>query len=173
MGMLALALPELAGAQAVGGAQISGFVRDSSSGSAGVDVTVTQTDTGISRSGHCTGGDSAFAFPNLPVGPYPLEGQPAGFQHLRAGRHRPAGQLERPVVNIGLQIGAIGEQLTVTANASMVETRSTSISRVIDSKRVVELPLSGRQATELIFLSGLRDLGASRRPQHQQGTSRR
>ena len=54
-----------------------------------------------------------------------------------------------------MQIGAVSEQLTVTANASMVETRSTGIGQVIDNQRVVELPLNGRQATELIFLSGL------------------
>ena len=54
-----------------------------------------------------------------------------------------------------MQIGAVSEQLTVTANASMVETHSTGIGQVIDNQRVVELPLNGRQATELIFLSGL------------------
>ena len=70
-----------------------------------------------------------------------------------------------------MQIGAVSEQLTVTANASMVETRSTGIGQVIDNQRVLELPLNGRQATELIFLSGLATVGARRRPQHQQELS--
>ena len=44
----------------------------------------------------------------------------------------------------------------MTANASMVETKNTGVGQVIDNQRVVELPLNGRQATELIFLlSGL------------------
>ncbi len=154
MGVLALAIPALAGAQAVGGAQITGFVRDSSGGTLpGVDVTVTQTDTGISRS-TVTGGDGAFAFPNLPVGPYQLKANLQGFStFVQDGIVLQVNS--NPVINIGLQIGAISEQLTVTANASMVETRSTGIGQVIDNKNVVELPLNGRQATELIFLSGL------------------
>ena len=154
MGVLALATPVAAGAQAVGGAQISGFVRDASGGALpGVDVTVTQTATGISRS-TVTGGDGAFAFPSLPVGPYQLKANLQGFStFVQDGIVLQVNS--NPVVNIGLQIGAVSEQLTVTANASMVETRSTGIGQVIDNQRVVELPLNGRQVTELIFLSGL------------------
>ena len=63
----------------MGGAQITGFVRDSSGGALpGVDVTVTQTDTGIARTAF-TGEDGAFAFPNLPVGPYQLKANLQGF----------------------------------------------------------------------------------------------
>ena len=154
MGVLALATPDVAGAQAVGGAQITGFVRDASGGALpGVDVTVTQTNTGIARS-TVTGGNGGFAFPNLPVGPYQLKANLQGFStFVQDGIILQVNS--NPVVNIGLQIGAISEQLTVTANASMVETRSTGIGQVIDNQRVVELPLNGRQATELIFLSGL------------------
>ena len=148
------AFPAVAWSQAVGGAQISGFVRDASSGALpGVDVTVTQTATGLSRS-TVSAGDGAFAFPNLPVGPYKLKATLQGFStYVQDGIILQVNS--NPVVNVGLQIGAISEQLTVTANASMVETRSTGIGQVIDNQRVVELPLNGRQATELIFLSGL------------------
>ena len=45
--------------------------------------------------------------------------------------------------------------MTVTANATLVETKNTGVGQVIDNQRVMELPLNGRQATELIFLSGL------------------
>jgi hypothetical protein len=149
-----LTIPVAARAQAVGGAQISGFVRDSSGATLpGVDVTVTQTDTGIGRS-TVTGGDGAFAFPNLPVGPYQLKANLQGFSgFVQDGIVLQVSS--NPVVNITLQIGALSEQLTVTANASMIETRSTGIGQVIDNQRVLEMPLNGRQATELIFLSGL------------------
>lgn len=151
---MTLAAPAAAWAQAVGGAQITGFVRDSSGGTLpGVDVTVTQTATGASRS-TVTSADGAFAFPNLPVGPYQLKASLQGFStFVQDGIVLQVNS--NPVVNVALQIGAISEQLTVTANASMVETRSTGIGQVIDNKNVVELPLNGRQATELIFLSGL------------------
>ena len=154
IGALMMAAPSAVSAQAVGGAQITGFVRDSSGGALpGVDVTVTQTDTGIARSA-VTGADGAFAFPNLPVGPYQLKANLQGFSaFVQDGIVLQVNS--NPVLNITMQIGAVSEQLTVTANASMVETRSTGIGQVIDNQRVVELPLNGRQATELIFLSGL------------------
>ena len=154
IGAVLVAAPAVARAQAVGGAQITGFVRDSSGGALpGVDVTVTQTDTGIARNA-ITGVEGAFAFPNLPVGPYQLKANLQGFSaFVQDGIILQVNS--NPVLNITMQIGAVSEQLTVTANASMVETRSTGIGQVIDNQRVLELPLNGRQATELIFLSGL------------------
>ena len=60
-----------------------------------------------------------------------------------------------PVVNVTLTVGNLGETVTVVGNAAMVETQSTGVGQVIDHQRVTELPLNGRQVTELIFLSGL------------------
>ena len=60
-----------------------------------------------------------------------------------------------PQINVTLAVGTVSEQVTVTANTTMVETHSTGIGQVVDNQRVVELPLNGRQATELIFLAGL------------------
>src|SRR5437762_4015444 len=51
--------------------------------------------------------------------------------------------------------GNVGEQITVTADSATVETRSTGVGQVIDHQQVTEIPLNGRQANELIFLSGL------------------
>src|SRR5204862_4056310 len=60
-----------------------------------------------------------------------------------------------PEINVTLAVGAISEQVTVAANSTLVETHTTGVGQVIDNQRVMELPLNGRQATELIFLSGL------------------
>ena len=60
-----------------------------------------------------------------------------------------------PEINVTLAVGNISEQITVTANSTLVETQNTGVGQVIDNQRVMELPLNGRQATELIFLSGL------------------
>src|SRR6185503_5790141 len=60
-----------------------------------------------------------------------------------------------PTIDVALAVGAISEQVTVTANSTLVETKNTGVGQVIDNQRVMELPLNGRQATELIFLSGL------------------
>jgi hypothetical protein len=140
--------------QAVAGAQIAGFVRDSSGGVLpGAEVTVTQTDTGLARTTF-TDTNGAYVFPSLPLGPYQLKVNLQGFtSYVQDGIVLQVNS--NPTINVALQIGSVSEQVTVLANASMIETRSTGIGQVIDNQRVVELPLNGRQATELIFLSGL------------------
>ena len=58
-------------------------------------------------------------------------------------------------INVTLAIGQVSEQVEVQANATLVETQSTGVGRVIDNQRVLELPLNGRQVTDLITLSGM------------------
>src|SRR5262245_17618944 len=143
-----------ASAQAIAGSQLSGVVRDSSNAAIpGAEVTVTKTDTGMTRTVF-TSTDGAYAFPNLPVGPYQLKVVLQGFNtYVRDGIVLQVGS--NPELNVTLTVGNLSEQITVTANASLVETRNTGVGQVIDNQRVMEMPLNGRQATELIFLSGL------------------
>jgi hypothetical protein len=143
-----------ASAQAIAGSQLSGAVHDSSGGAIpGAEVTATKTDTGMIRTAF-TGADGTYALPNLPVGPYQLKVVLQGFNsYVRDGIVLQVGS--NPEINVTLAVGAISEQVTVTANASLVETKNTGVGQVIDNQRVMELPLNGRQATELIFLSGL------------------
>src|SRR4030095_10380571 len=151
--LLCLVSPVLARAQAVAGSQLSGVVRDASSAPIpGAEVTVTKTDTGMVRTVF-TSVDGIYAFPNLPVGPYQLKGVLQGFNtYLRDGIVLQVGS--NPELNVTLSVGNIAEQITVTANTSLVETKNTGVGQVIDNQRVMELPLNGRQATEVIFLAG-------------------
>jgi hypothetical protein len=55
---------------------------------------------------------------------------------------------------VSLKVGAVTEQVVVEAAAAMVETHSTGIGQVVDEQRVVDLPLNGRNATDLIYLAG-------------------
>src|SRR5205085_6025496 len=57
-------------------------------------------------------------------------------------------------VNVVLQVGSVTENVKVTASANMVETRTNSVAQVIDERRIIELPLNGRQVTDLIVISG-------------------
>jgi len=152
--VLVLVATGAAWAQAVAGSQLSGVVRDSTGGTIpGAEVTVTKTDTGLTRTVF-TGADGSYTLPNLPVGPYELKVVLQGFNtFVRSGIILQVGS--NPEVNVTLSVGAISEQVTVTANTSLVETKNTGVGQVIDNQRVMELPLNGRQATELIFLSGL------------------
>ncbi|HKQ75918.1 MAG TPA: carboxypeptidase-like regulatory domain-containing protein, partial [Blastocatellia bacterium] len=147
-------LASLAWAQSTGSAQLSGTVLDESGGAiAGAEVTVTQTATGSSRT-VTTDADGAYTFPNLPVGPYQLQVKKQGFSaYVQSGIVLQVNI--NPTINVTLKVGAVTEQVQVTSDAALVETRSNGVGQVIDHQRVVELPLNGRVATELIFLSGL------------------
>ncbi len=134
-------------------AQVAGSVRDQSGAVLpGVEVTVTQTETGVTRSA-TTNEAGSYVLSNLPIGPYRLEAALAGFRtFVQTGITLVVNAA--PVINPVLQIGQVSEQVEVQANATLVETHSTGVGELIDSQRVVELPLNGRQATQLINLAG-------------------
>src|SRR5438093_2185577 len=134
-------------------AQVSGTVRDQSGAVLpGVEVKVTQTATGLERS-VLTNATGSYVLPNLPIGPYKLEGSLGGFRTFtQTGIVLQVNA--NPVLNIVLQVGQVAETVEVQADAGLVETRSTGVGQVIDNVRVMELPLNGRQVTELIILSG-------------------
>src|SRR5438132_10162162 len=134
-------------------AQISGTVKDSSGAVLpGVEVTATQTGTGISRT-TVTNETGSYVLPNLPLGPYRLQAVLPGFQtYVQTGIVLQVN--DNLVINGTLQVGQVSQQVEVQANATFVETRSTGIGQVIENARILELPLNGRQATDLITLSG-------------------
>ena len=145
-------------AQAVSTAQISGTVKDQSGAVLpGVEVTVTQTDTGLKRSVP-TDEAGSYVLTNLPVGPYRLEAALPGFRtYVQTGIVLQVNS--KPVINAVLGVGQVSETVEVQAAAAMVETQGTGIGTVVDNQRVLELPLNGRNATELIFLSGMATIG--------------
>ncbi|PYS34412.1 MAG: hypothetical protein DMG14_29545, partial [Acidobacteria bacterium] len=134
-------------------AQINGSVKDQTGAILpGVEVTATQTETGVTRSA-VTDETGTYLLPNLPIGPYRLQAMLPGFRtHVQSGIVLQVAA--NPAVNIVLEVGQVADQIEVQANAALVETRSTGIGQVIDNTRVLELPLNGRQAIELIVLSG-------------------
>src|SRR5688572_22551840 len=134
-------------------AQVSGAVRDQTGAVLpGVEVTATQTATGQARSA-LTGETGSYILPNLPIGPYRLEASLPGFRtFVQTGIVLQVGA--NPVVNAVLEVGQVSDQIEVQADAALVETRNTGIATLLDNQRVLELPLNGRQVTELVLLSG-------------------
>jgi hypothetical protein len=134
-------------------AQISGIVTDQSGAILpGVELTATQTETGLVRT-VVTNETGAYVLPNLPVGPYRLEAGLPGFRrYVRTGIVLQVGN--NTVINVLLEVGQVSETVEVQADTALVETRATGISQVIDNTRVLELPLNGRQVSELVLLSG-------------------
>ena len=156
-------------------AQIQGSIQDAS-GSAvpGAVVKATQTETGAVRAA-ISSTDGTYVLTNLAIGPYSLEVSKPGFStYVQTGIVL---QVEsRPTVEISLTVGNIREQVQVVSNAALVETQSTNVGIVIENRRIVELPLDGRQATNLIQLAGgaIPERGRPRRlPQHRQDRDRR
>jgi len=134
-------------------AQLSGTVRDDSGGVLpGVTVTVTQTDTGFTRT-VVTSEAGAYVLSNLPLGPYRLDISLQGFRtHVQTGIVLQVGSA--PVVNAVLGVGELAETVTVEAATPLVDVQSAGISEVVENERIVELPLQGRRVTDLIVLAG-------------------
>src|SRR5438046_456773 len=134
-------------------AQISGAVQDQSGAVLpGVEVTATQTETGVRRT-TVTNETGNYVLPNLPLGSYRLETALPGFRtFVQTGIVLQVNS--NPTLKIVLQVGQIAEQVEVQANAGLVETRSVSVGQVMETARIVELPLNGRNAQELVLLGG-------------------
>ena len=131
--------------------EIAGRVADGSGAVLpGVTVTATQTDTGFTRS-VVTDGNGAYVMPNLPTGPYRLEMMLQGFRtYSQTGIVLQVGAT--PSINAQLEVGSLAETVSVEAAAPLVDVRSAGVSDVVQN--VHELPLQGRQVTDLIVLSG-------------------
>jgi hypothetical protein len=134
-------------------AQISGAIRDQSDAVLpGAEVTVTQTATGISRT-TISNETGSYVLPNLPLGPYRLEAALPGFRtFVRTGIALQVGS--NPTINVVLDVGQVTETVEVQADAALVETRSLSVGQVMETARIIELPLNGRNAAELMMLGG-------------------
>src|SRR5436309_10351054 len=139
-------------------ASVSGSVKDPSGAVLpGVEVTMTQTDTGLKRTA-VTDETGSYILTNLPIGPYRLEAALPGFRsYAQTGIVLQVN--DNPVINAVLEVGQVTETVEVQANAALVETRTTTVGQVIDNQRVLELPLNGRQVTELVLLSGVAVVG--------------
>ena len=149
--VLGLAVCSSAWAQAT--AQITGAVQDQSGAVLpGVEVTATQTETGIARM-TLTNETGHYVLSNLPLGPYKLEAALAGFRaFVQTGIVLNVNA--NPTINITLQVGQVSEQVEVQANAGLVETRNLSVGNVMETARILDLPLNGRNAQELLLLGG-------------------
>src|SRR5688500_15285452 len=151
LGLVGLLGAPCAYAQAT--AQITGIVEDAQGAVLpGVDVTAIQTETGFKRS-TVTDASGSYTLTNLPLGPYRVEAMLSGFRSfVRTGLVLQVNA--NPVVNVTMELGNLSETVSVEAAAPLIETRSPSIGAVIENERIEELPLNGRQATDLIVLAG-------------------
>ena len=90
----------------------------------------------------------SYLITSLPVGQYSLEVEKAGFRRfIQDGITLEVNANAR--VDAVLSVGQLSESVTVTGEATGVDTRSSTMGEVVDRIRVQELPLSGRNIMEL------------------------
>src|SRR5690349_2707400 len=133
--------------------QISGTVKDASGlGVPDAQITVTQTATGLTRT-TVSAASGAYSLPSLPIGPYRMEVRKEGFStFVQTGIVLQVDTA--PTIDPVLMVGAVSQAVEVEAAASMVEGHSSGVGQVVNQQQVVDLPLNGRQVTQLITLAG-------------------
>jgi hypothetical protein len=133
-------------------ASITGTVRDSTGAvMAGAAVTVKHTESGLVRTAE-TDQNGDYTVPSLPVGQYEVSAEKTGFkQAVRQGINLVVAQ--QAVVNLTLEVGNVVEKVTVTAEASLVNTTLSSTSGLVSEQQIKDLPLNGRSFDLLLTLN--------------------
>jgi hypothetical protein len=145
------AVPNALNAQTAN-ASLSGHVTDSTGALvAGASVTVTETETGIAQKA-TSNNEGLYTFPSLKPGTYLMVASHEGFTTITI-RGLVLTVQESLSRNITLSIGAAGQTVTVNAEATDVENTTSELGTVIGQKQIHELPLNGRNFTQLLTLT--------------------
>ncbi|MBS1840877.1 MAG: TonB-dependent receptor [Acidobacteria bacterium] len=130
---------------------ILGSVKDRSQGVvAGAKVVVTNAETNFSQE-TVSAADGTFRFLVLPVGTYRLSLTANGFRPFdETGIVLKVNDQLR--FDIVLDVGNVNEKVEISANAVQVQTENTQLGDVIDSKKMLALPLNGRSYIDLLGL---------------------
>lgn len=140
---------------------ISGAVTDEKEAAIpNATVTVRNTETNVARTAQ-TDADGRYRFENVPVGAYEMTVESGGFaKYVRSGitlaLNQPA------VVEVTMRAGGVQEIVTVTENASLLNTTTAEVGTRFDAKRISELPLTANRNVYNVALSaaGISQLGA-------------
>lgn len=148
--VLSLSTPGPAEAQLTTGS-IAGVVSDDSGAAVpGATVEITNAETGVRRV-LVTDAGGRYSAPSLGLGAYEVKVSMAGFTPVsRKGITLTAGR--NAVVDVGLKLAQKSEEVEVVAEASQVETKSATVSHLVDEEQVAELPVINRDLTQLAFL---------------------
>ena len=121
----------------------SGTVTDPTGASiARATITATETRTGT-KSTATSGDTGAYTIPFLAPGTYEITVEAPGFKKtVRSGITLSSG--DSPVVDLRLEVGAITDAVTITAEAPILEASSPTVGQVLSTKEVDALPVNGR-----------------------------
>src|SRR5262245_10882797 len=145
--------------------ELVGEVRDQN-GALVLNAKISLTDVATGQTSAKVSADGSFIMTNLKPGIYNVAVEADGFkQSLREGVRLATG--ERVRLDVVLDPGAVTELVTVVQDASLLRTESGSLGQVIRNRRIVNLPLNGRNFLSLVTLSA----GVARPPPTTAGPS--
>src|SRR5687767_1944800 len=145
--LLLIAVP--VGAQTLG--TITGEVKDGS-GAVIPGASVTATNTGTNATREMASNEAGvYTFAALPPGPYVVKAELQGFKTVQNAVELHVEQTVR--VNFTMEIGTLSETTEVTGVAPLITTENATVGTVIENRRIVELPLNGRNFLSLVALS--------------------
>src|SRR2546430_14877585 len=132
-------------------ARVEGIVTDSSGGVLpGATVTATNVETNASRV-DVSNTSGAYTLTALPAGNYRIAIDLSGFRPQVTPITLTVNQVAR--IDFKMQLGGVSEAMTVTAAAPLIEKSTSEISTVIEQKQIENLPLNGRNFTQLATLA--------------------
>jgi Carboxypeptidase regulatory-like domain len=128
---------------------IAGTVNDASGAAvAGAGVRLVSPDTGLTRDG-ITSSTGEFVFQDLPLGNYALTVSQSGFDTVHvSGLVVDAGKIA--TVGVKLEVARQATTVEVAAAAVAIETDSSAETSLIDTKEILDIPLNGRDFTQLL-----------------------
>lgn len=131
--------------------QINGIVTDPSGAIiAGASVTLVNPATNVKRD-TTSDQDGLFNLPALPPGTYNLQVEAKGFpKQMREGIALQVGQVAK--IDFSLQVGNVAETIQVIGGAPVLQSETAELGTVIENRRIVELPLNGRNYLQLVSL---------------------
>ena len=117
----------------------------------GATVTVTNVATNATRS-VTTNEAGLYAFPALVPGPYRVRVETRGFKTVtRTDIGLQVQQTAR--IDFSMEVGQVTESIEVSGAAALLTTENATVGTVIENRRIVELPLNGRNFLQLVALS--------------------
>ena len=133
-------------------ANLNGVVKDSTGAViASATIKLTNLNTGVTQSKE-SNSTGLYSFVNVVPGPYSLEVRAQGFITLA----QPTFDLavnQTATVNFSMKVGSTNEVINVTGQTVELETSTAELGTVVDTKEVTDLPLNGRNFTELLLLT--------------------
>jgi len=145
-----LGLPEYTLAQ-VTTARLEGVIKDATEAIVpGVAIAATQTSTNLTFE-TITNEVGFYVFPRLPPGVYTVTTELPGFKRaIHQGVRLEVG--DTGTLNIKLETGDLSETVTVTSQIAVVDTVSTSVGKVVNTKQIEDLPLVDRNPMNLFYM---------------------